>query len=602
MQLLVHRTTGDQQLPGLLLTPTIGASDLLIPRHLPDPSSSSSFTMSFTVGETVIDLDNEIAKLEQDLIALKRRRNGLLPISQLPPEVLSRAFLFALSFFKDGGLGREKIFPEDTKRTICAVSYHWRGTAFNTPDFWKEIHVWDTSNFRYLDFPLKHMPENLPIYVEAKNITRRSDGIQRVLRLGSTRQLAQIFLDVSEPVVRWTFQDLDLRSEGTEFLELRCINSQTQDWKIPIPCMQAIAEAFPQLRRLCLTAWAMPSASELLAFSNLTELSLEWVSEFDGPGMHELLAFLKTAGSLTSLFLSFQATYASFQDGPWPTGITVNNLKKTRILSVDNDILSILLGAIHLPSDMERVEINFASLTGSTSPDASRKAATALNLAFSHMVPPPSLLVAYIIEPGEARKKLNYVAFVAQWNPKRTLLASMHVPNAPSSDADLHTLYLLPFTDPGGWLLSRLHAIQISFHPSLSFWETIARIPTLQKVSLIAWQLNDCFIRTLRRGFPDGPSQGEMTKPFPALRSMEVVFSLPNRASQFEIDYGRELANALKARANSAPEPDLTPNHVHEAHFYSCISQIDKDTHDLLSNVILEVFWTSKTRLHNFNV
>ncbi|KAF5339410.1 hypothetical protein D9611_009884 [Ephemerocybe angulata] len=558
--------------------------------------------MSSTVGETLIDLDNEIAQLEQDLIALKRRRNGLLPISQLPPEVLSRAFLFALSFFKKGALGRGKIFPEDTKRTICAVSYHWRETAFNTPDVWKKIHVWDTSNIRYLDFPLKHMPENLPIYLEAKNIIRISDGVQRALRLGSTRPLVRISLGASETVVRRTFQDLDLRSEGTEVLKMKCAGLNSQDWvKVRVPCMKTIAGDFPQLRRLCLTAWALPRASELLAFSNLTHLSLERVSELSVADMHEFLGFLKRAGPITSLLLSFHPTHTNFPYGPWPNGITLNSLKKISIFSPNNDILSILLGAIHLPTDMERADmINFASpwQVGTTSGEVSQDA-SALNLAFSHTVPPPILMVKQGVGPDGIVKGSKYVAFVAQWNgTTRTLLASMPVvvvPQARSSEPDLRTLYSLPFTDPGGWLLSKLHTIRINVYTTFSFWETIARIPMLQKVGLIAWEPNDCFIRTLQGGLLNGPSQGETTKSFPALRSIEVVFSLSNRTPQFEIDYGRELANALKTRVNSSPEPDLTPNHVHEAHFYRCISQIDKGTHDLLSNVALDVLWTSKT-------
>ncbi|KAF6742879.1 hypothetical protein DFP72DRAFT_154045 [Ephemerocybe angulata] len=551
--------------------------------------------MSSTVGESLIELDNEIAKLEQDLVALKRRRNGLLPVSQLPPEVLSRAFLFALSFFEIQKWSM-KILPEDTKRTICAVSYQWREMAFNTPDFWKKICVCPVSKIQYLDFSLKHMPENVPIYLEAKNmVVGVSDHVQRVLRLGSTRRLLQIFLEAAEFVVRGIFRDLELRSEGTEVLEMKRAALGSEDRpEVRVPCLKAIAGFFPQLRRLCLTAWALPRASELLAFSNLTDLSLERVSELTVAEMHEFLAFLKRAGPISSLRLCFLPTKTSFPEGPWPTNITLSSLKNICLSSVNNDILNILLGAIRLPIGIERVTIDFASPAGSTSTEVSRRSASALNLAFSHTFPPPrSLLVTH-----RGAGKFKHVAFLAQWDRNRTssLQANMVVPeSAPSHDVDLRILYSLPFTDPGEWILSRLHTIKIHTFPGPSFWETIARIPTLQKVSLIAWQPNDCFIRTLRGGLPNGSSKGQPTKTFPALRSIEVAFILPNRTSQFEIDYGRELANALKTRANSSPEPDLTPNHVHEAHFYLCISQIDKDTHDLLSNVALEVLWTSKT-------
>ncbi|KAF6764595.1 hypothetical protein DFP72DRAFT_744597, partial [Ephemerocybe angulata] len=96
------------------------------------------------------DLDCEIARLEQDLIVLKRRRNALSPVSQLPSEILSKIFYFGLHFLQADEKTRTEILPEDTRLSISHVDHHWRTVALESPELWSEIHVRDTTKTEYL--------------------------------------------------------------------------------------------------------------------------------------------------------------------------------------------------------------------------------------------------------------------------------------------------------------------------------------------------------------------------------------------------------------------------------------------------------------------
>ncbi|KAF5339396.1 hypothetical protein D9611_009903 [Ephemerocybe angulata] len=122
--------------------------------------------------EAQIDIDREIARLELQLIDLKRRRNTLSPISTIPPEILSNIFFLALRFLQVDGDTLEDVEPDVTKRAICAVSHQWRETAFTEPKLWMEIHVRDFTATKYLDLIGKNLREIQEVYVEACGINR----------------------------------------------------------------------------------------------------------------------------------------------------------------------------------------------------------------------------------------------------------------------------------------------------------------------------------------------------------------------------------------------------------------------------------------------
>ena len=84
-------------------------------------------------------IDDELESLQKTALTLKRRRNGLAPISRLPPETLAIVFLFL-------ALPRDcmRIMLSDKQAFLawlCAshVCHRWREIALNQPRFWSRI-------------------------------------------------------------------------------------------------------------------------------------------------------------------------------------------------------------------------------------------------------------------------------------------------------------------------------------------------------------------------------------------------------------------------------------------------------------------------------
>ncbi len=77
-------------------------------------------------------IDDSILAHELEIQSLKRRRNELSPIAVLPPEGLSKIFIFVRDLCND--------LPHSTCRThwICVghVSHHWREAALGCPTLW----------------------------------------------------------------------------------------------------------------------------------------------------------------------------------------------------------------------------------------------------------------------------------------------------------------------------------------------------------------------------------------------------------------------------------------------------------------------------------
>ncbi|KAF6751386.1 hypothetical protein DFP72DRAFT_908273 [Ephemerocybe angulata] len=547
--------------------------------------------------ESLANLDREIARLEQDLLALKRRRNTELPVSRLPPELLSKIFFLALRYMD---VDYSKMRPQWTKMSICAVSHHWREIAFNAPELWMEIQIQANTKVQYLDLALKQVAENQAVYIDGWHVTSNGGfGARRILEAGKRWQVKRAVLNASAETIHRIFDGLDLKSEGTEALELTCL-----DWMGKLSCSDALAGAFPHIRRLFLMGWEVPRASELLKFSALADFTLHRISVMTPEDLQEIFLFLKLARHLTDFNLDIPSTEHHFPNGPWPTLPRLGKVKALSISSRDNQITSILLGALYLSADVERMTVVFGSHTGSTSAEVSQQAASTLNLALRHTTAPRSLLVTSTIGDDGDERGFEYIGFGAQWDGKRTLGIFMVVPGASFRDVGLsQTLYSLPFTNPEDWLLSRLESIEVVHYPSFPFWEAIAGIPTLQKISVRAWQRNDCFTRALQGdGLPDGSPQPGTTTPFPALNSIDVIFTARSLNTMFKNGYAQDLASALRTRAARGGDSIPGPGQIDTLHFYCGASElgIHEDTHTLLLSVALDVRASVSTTPANF--
>ncbi|KAF6744430.1 hypothetical protein DFP72DRAFT_79200 [Ephemerocybe angulata] len=538
--------------------------------------------------ESQIDLDREIAQLEQDLASLKRRRNALSPVSRLPPEILARIFFLTLPLPE---LAERILLPEDeprlaqTKGRLCAVSSRWRETALAAPELWRDIHIRDRTKAQYLNFALANIGEKQAINLDAYNIDENIPEVRRILEAGNTRVLKRVSLSAEEDAMHRIFQDLEARSQGTEELELISPRSHGR-----LPNLPLVATVFPQLCKLCLVRWRIPS--DLHQLSTVTHFALKGLAGSTVEDLRKLLTLIKSAGRIGSLELRFVKTTAIFPENILGTAqVELHYLKRLKVHTDSTLILLALLKAIRLPAGIDLVDIATFDRN-----ELSHQLTSAVNLACSHILPPDGVGLSKVIAvaPDGAKQMPHYVGFQGFWSakPKQLLQAVMAVPkdNAISSNPNSQfcQLYSLPFTSSANpWLLSRLRDMSIGFQPSFTFWQIIADIPTLRWLKLDAWHLDDCFLRILR-GDEDTHSPSVPRIPFPVLQSLEISIFTPD----LDIGYARALAHALKRRTTGAGEGKLAP--IREIKFKLCTLQIDEETDILLLSVALEYTWLMK--------
>ncbi|KAF5339305.1 hypothetical protein D9611_009918 [Ephemerocybe angulata] len=539
--------------------------------------------------ESQIDLDREIAQLEQDLASLKRRRNALSPVSQLPPEILARIFFLTLPFVD---LAERRLSTEEEPRLeqakgrLCAVSSRWRETAFAAPELWRDIHIRYHTKAQYLNFALDNIGEKQTISLDADTVGKTIPEVRRVLEAGNTRVLKRVSLGVGEETMHRIFQQLEARSEGTEELVLRSHQIRGR-----LSNLQTVATVFPQLRKLRLLNWRIPK--DLHQLSTITHLVFKEIRGLTEEDLRKLLVFFKTAGHIESLELQFQQTAAVFPENILGSAeVELHHLKRFKVQADNTLVLLALLTAIRLPAEIEVVVI----LAEDKSNELSRQLTSAVSLACSHILPPEELGLSKVIvlTPDGAKQLPQYVGFQGFWSgkPEQLLKLVMAVPKdnaVPSNpNTQICQLYSLPFTSSANpWLLSRLQDMSIGFQPSFTFWQLIADIPTLRRLKLNAWHLDDCFLRILR-GDEDTHSPSVPRIPFPVLQSLQIFIVTPD----LDIDYARALAHALKRRTAGAGEGKLAP--IREINFKLCTLQIDEETDVLLLSVASDITWLMK--------
>ena len=91
-------------------------------------------------------IDREIARLQENIRALKSCRNELSPISRLPTEILCNIFSLV------GGNIFYTRWSSNFWINFSQVSQHWRSTALSAPELWTKIP---------LNFPLRWIQERL---------------------------------------------------------------------------------------------------------------------------------------------------------------------------------------------------------------------------------------------------------------------------------------------------------------------------------------------------------------------------------------------------------------------------------------------------------
>lgn len=100
-------------------------------------------------------LDDEIARIQDTLIQLKRRRNSYLPIARLPPELLSEIFLI----FRDASMPPSDIYcAKISWLSIVQIFSYWRNIGLGDPRLWNTVNLRFPDLARYCSAYSKGLP------------------------------------------------------------------------------------------------------------------------------------------------------------------------------------------------------------------------------------------------------------------------------------------------------------------------------------------------------------------------------------------------------------------------------------------------------------
>ncbi|KAF5339326.1 hypothetical protein D9611_009890 [Ephemerocybe angulata] len=543
--------------------------------------------------ESQIELDREIARLEHDLVILKRRRNALSPVFRIPPELLSNIFFLALRFLEANGVTPQKLNPNVTKQAICAVSHQWRETAFAEPKLWMEIHVRDSTTTEYLDVVGKNLRENQEVHLEAHDIVKNYSALRHiflhVLKVEKTRLKRVVISARHSYIVREILRESSLR-EDTVTLDLAFYHGSPVGG-IDVTA-QDIAAVFPHIRELRLVTLELPRAPDVLRLLNITDLSLIIYTADD---IHQVFEILKSAERLVSFKLLVQHTENAIE-GVLPSAeVELSRLKRFELDTSDTPLLLALLKPLRFRGKMGKV---FITTRDTRRKELSHLLFPAIILAFPETSAPETAKVVRVKEINSREDQRSFFCYKAGWMDRQDQHLAVVLPVLQSDNSssvlapEIRPLSTLPFMDPDSWILNNAQDILVGIRPTLPFWECIARISTLRRLIIIAWDIDDCFLRILQ-GEVERPGNAldralEVSTPFPALLNIKIDMSKLT-TSGVHIDYARALAQALKARAAVAGRDEVPQ--ISKLEFVSCTSPLDGETRDLLSSVALEVLW-----------
>ncbi|KAJ7668295.1 hypothetical protein B0H17DRAFT_990001 [Mycena rosella] len=281
----------------------------------------TAFSSPHLVASAQSKIDQEIHKYQDTVRALQSRRNALSPVGRLPPEMLSRIFLFcsqssdSLSWIKE----------------VSHISRHWRAVALACPTLWSFPHF---SQPKWADEFLKRS-KMAPLTVKA-DLTYMTPRMVNTVH-SSLVQISRIGeLDVKTGS-RSVPEILNL-SDAAPYLHSLCLSSPgfSQEEHFTLPDTFLNGGEAPRLRRLELTRFSLPSWDSPL-MNNLTHLKIHHPGPTARPSMTELVEALGRMPFLETLELD--AALPRIPDGVSsvsapPTRTALTHLKRITIANV----------------------------------------------------------------------------------------------------------------------------------------------------------------------------------------------------------------------------------------------------------------------------
>ncbi|KAL1713642.1 hypothetical protein EV715DRAFT_211248 [Schizophyllum commune] len=255
-----------------------------------------------------------------------RARNSLVPINQLPPEILGRIFHFLRPFFGDiSSLYEPDESPNSALEKVAVVCHHWRIVAIGSPELWTIVDLHDDDAYvvkllqRSGCLPLTllcHSYKNIYEMNSFQEILERH--MHRVGSLSLNTNDLHYFVEPAPSLIRavlmgWYYDDAD---EGTSSL---------------------FGGEAPLLRELTLKAYDLPWRA--CHFPSITHLRISQGNS-QNPGFDDdFFTMLEVCHRLQLLVIIFEGHYEPNSD----TGLTTDN----RVISLP-DLRTFYLSSIFI--------------------------------------------------------------------------------------------------------------------------------------------------------------------------------------------------------------------------------------------------------------
>ncbi|KAF6755964.1 hypothetical protein DFP72DRAFT_895707 [Ephemerocybe angulata] len=313
-------------------------------------------------GAAQVELDRTIVRLMKDLLELKRRRNALSHINQLPTEVLSQILYQVLDHTKPQKTSLPNFIP------LCHVSSSWRAIVLNTPEFWSTIQLG------------RALSSSMSIYIwnhSSRHVTTLEyDGAcgDGVGADGNVNPCFTYILKQAMPTLRRVslhgsyhqLKDLiPVLFDHSEALENLKISQETSRQSRNL-CARPPVQRFPKLRKLELIGTGFERWNLCHLFpTSLTHLALGNLDYGHEARVFSVLDLLAKTRRLLSLSIVYRKTHTSWGRGPAysPYGrpVTLSSLISFEIGCEKSTLLDLYLKTLSIPepSAMSRLKVRY---------------------------------------------------------------------------------------------------------------------------------------------------------------------------------------------------------------------------------------------------
>ncbi|KAJ3520578.1 hypothetical protein NMY22_g12692 [Coprinellus aureogranulatus] len=566
------------------------------------------------------ELDSQIYRLERDLVELKRRRNQLSSISQLPPEILERIFFFGLENLNWDANRRN--LPGCMR--IAHVSRAWRTVALEFPGLWTLMQIRRGTDPRLLAFQLenaKSKPLSIQYLAYAEYPPANVIDVCKIIG-ASIRRLKTIDVQARGATLETLLLPVQQSPDQAGELEEMFIRDITphEIWRDrpPSPLLDLFVGGTPKLRTIGLFNVPLRWNSSTLLSPCLTELALQYSPWYSsaiitrGTAL-QLFSALRHTPRLKSLTLGFPITpwqVTDIRDPAWTTGlasVVLPNLKSFVLHTQDSTPLTTVMSVIVLPKDIEFVDLK--SIHTPTPPhgvDISRIMAT-IQTSFHQLPSPDSLSIATFEQESQSiRLSTSGSAAVspAESNVVSSRAARPRVSVEVLPDGDPYSgPYSFPVCEPQSsflfqWWLKDLRVLSVEHDPPSHFWDMVSELPSLAELThCAASALCARALFQVLSGQYRSLGESEWKLPFRPLKTLVIDLKYVTSSSSPVSTTGmaiRALRRRQEEDARARGVEEGLGIRLNELKFVNCEAAMDPEVETQLQSVATNVIWRLK--------